>query len=480
MSSFGPEVADVPEGWGACPLPEVIVLGPPKPPAGSLDEDASVTFLPMAAVSENGKIVAPQTRPFGQVRKGYTAFAEGDVLLAKITPCFENGKAAIATALVNGLGFGSSEFHVLRSKGALHPKFVFHYFHQPQFRVQAAERMSGTAGQARVTSEFMKEVAIPIPPLSEQRRIVAKIEALLAEVDAARERLAKVPAILKRFRQSVLAAACSGRLTEEWREGNVSPASDATGSGNLPRGWSLRDLESVCASDRPISYGVLKPGPFQEGGIPLLRITDMVGGSCRVAGAHRISRSLSDEYRRTQLTGGEVVVSLVGTIGRVALVTPDCKGANVHRNLGVIAPSDKAFPAFLTFALQSRAVQQQISEVTGGANQPLLNLRDVRRLQIPLPPLDEQKEIARRVEALFKVADSIEKQVATATARADKITQAVLAKAFRGELVPTEAELAREEGREYEPASVLLERIAKERATSGPKDSKKRPKRDAA
>ncbi len=115
----------VPEGWLLTTLSEVCEINPPKPPKNALSADAPVTFVPMPAVDEEkGAITAPQTRPFAEVRNGYTAFRENDVIMAKITPCMENGKAAIAQGLTNGLAFGSTEFHVLRSTGVVLPEML--------------------------------------------------------------------------------------------------------------------------------------------------------------------------------------------------------------------------------------------------------------------------------------------------------------------------------------------------------------------
>jgi type I restriction enzyme S subunit len=171
-----------------------------------------------AVDADQGAITTPQTRAFKDVRSGFTAFRDGDVIVAKITPCMENGKAAVCRGLKNGYGYGSTEFHVLRPTSAVLPEFIYHYVRQESFRREAAENMTGSVGQKRVPVNYMQSVHIPLPPLAEQKRIVAKLEELLARVNAARDRLAKLPTILKRFRQSVISAACSGRLTEQWRE----------------------------------------------------------------------------------------------------------------------------------------------------------------------------------------------------------------------------------------------------------------------
>ncbi|KXS31756.1 MAG: Type I restriction enzyme EcoKI specificity protein [Candidatus Gallionella acididurans] len=127
----------------------------------------------MAAVDEiSGSIADSQVRTFAEVKKGYTHFMDNDVLFAKITPCMENGKAAIARSLIGGLGFGSTEFHVLRSNGEVLPDWLFYFVRQPHFRTEAKRNFTGTAGQQRVPTAFLASALVPVPPLEEQHRIV--------------------------------------------------------------------------------------------------------------------------------------------------------------------------------------------------------------------------------------------------------------------------------------------------------------------
>lgn len=211
--------SELPEGWSLSRLSTLCAINPPKISLDVLEPDQTVTFIPMPAVdAEKGAIASPQERPFSEVRRGFTSFKDGDVIMAKITPCMENGKAAIAHDLSNGIGFGSTEFHVLRTKGAVLPEFVYYFIRQRSFRRAAESEMTGSVGQKRVPAAFLESSELPVPPQAEQERIIQKIEQLLARVSVARERLAHVPTILKRFRQAVLVAACSGRLTADWRE----------------------------------------------------------------------------------------------------------------------------------------------------------------------------------------------------------------------------------------------------------------------
>ena len=487
----------MPNGWVNVRLPNLCAVNPPKPRADEVASDTPVTFVPMPAVdADAGAITAPQSRVFATVRKGFTSFRDGDVIVAKITPCFENGKAAICRGLLNGLGFGSTEFHVLRSNGAVTPEYLYHFVRQESFRRDGAENMTGSVGQKRVPADWISSVVIPLPPAAEQKRIVAKVEALLARVSAARERLAKVPTLLKRFRQSVLAAACSGQLTADWREqhpeandsediiGTIERLHKAAGGhkqGNaaspteeahdlsidaLPSCWRMTDLRTAVCPDRPITYGILKPGPDTPGGIPYVRVADFPNDRLSLNGMRRTTPEIDKAYSRARLRQGDILLSIRGTVGRVCVVPPELTNANITQDTARLSIQPSLNTCFIMWFLRAAPTQKRMQKAIKGVAVRGINIGDVRALQVPVPPLAEQQEIVRRVEALFALADKIEARVEAATARVEKITQAILAKAFRGELVPTEAELAREERREYEPASVLLERIRANRAAN--------------
>ena len=150
----------------------------------SLDEDLEVTFVPMAAVDEEtGTIASPEVKPLGDVRKGFTPFLQGDVIFAKITPCMQNGKSAIAQSLVNELGFGSTEFHVLRPGPVVLSQWLWYFVRQRSFREEARRHFRGSAGQQRVPATFVEQHKIPLPSLEQQRRIVSRIQERLKRVN---------------------------------------------------------------------------------------------------------------------------------------------------------------------------------------------------------------------------------------------------------------------------------------------------------
>jgi type I restriction enzyme S subunit len=189
------------------PLTKAVALNP-KPERGSLSDDLEVSFVPMAAVeAATGRIGTSTVRKYGEVKKGYTFFREGDVLFAKITPCMENGKMAVARGLRNGIGCGSTEFHILRPRPGVDPHYVYHFVSSARFRAQAAHHMTGAVGQKRVPAYFLEQCEIPLPDLEEQRRIVTEIEKQFSRLDEAVANLKRVKANLKRYRTAVLKAA---------------------------------------------------------------------------------------------------------------------------------------------------------------------------------------------------------------------------------------------------------------------------------
>ena len=210
-------LGELPAGWEKAELSEICLVNPTIDKSAIAD-DLAVSFVPMPAVeAENGAVDVSATRKFGDVKKGYTPFREGDVLFAKITPCMENGKMAVVPALHNGLGFGSTEFHVLRAHPGISPQFVYYFVSGRAFRHVAEHNMSGAVGQRRVTTPYLSACKIPVPPTTEQHRIVAKIEELFSELDQGVASLKTARDQLKVYRQSLLKNAFEGKLTAAWR-----------------------------------------------------------------------------------------------------------------------------------------------------------------------------------------------------------------------------------------------------------------------
>lgn len=177
----------LPEGWRWVRLGDVCELNPRRPPLPGRHDEAPTSFVPMSGVDDQlGVVARPEVKAFGAVRKGYTYFTEGDVLFAKITPCMQNGKHAIANELVDAIRFGSTEFHVIRPGPDVTSAWVHHFIRQPAVLQDATAYMTGAVGQQRVPQNFLASVRLPLPPLAEQRRIAAILGEQLAAVERAR------------------------------------------------------------------------------------------------------------------------------------------------------------------------------------------------------------------------------------------------------------------------------------------------------
>jgi type I restriction enzyme S subunit len=184
--------------------------------------------------------------------------------------------------------------------------------------------------------------------------------------------------------------------------------------GEIPEDWNTVELDKIIECGRTISYGVLKPGDYTESGVPLIRIVDIrdnkINGS--ISGFHRISKELDHQYRKTKLEGNEILISLVGTVGNIAVAEQEHIGMNVHRNIGIIPIDEKkSIKQFGAYCLQSNIIQKNIKAKTIGSNQPLLNLEDVREIKVFYPPLREQQEIALILSSLDEQIENTDKLI---------------------------------------------------------------------
>ena len=224
IKSIVPITNDLPGGWDWTTLEAVSDLNP-RIDKQSIDDDLEVTFLPMKNVEElSGKIDLSETKRFSELkRKSYTPFRDGDILFAKVTPCMENGKIAIAHDLKNGIGFGSTEFHVIRLLEGQSKQFFFFYFLQQKFRQEAKRAMTGAVGLLRVPTGYMRKVPIPLPPLLEQQAIVSEVESRLSVADEVEKTITAELKRAEQLRQSILKKAFSGKLVPQ--APNDEPAS---------------------------------------------------------------------------------------------------------------------------------------------------------------------------------------------------------------------------------------------------------------
>jgi type I restriction enzyme S subunit len=294
----------------------------------------------------------------------------------------------------------------------------------------------------------VRDIPILLPPLPEQKRIAVKLDTLLARIDACRDRLDKVPNIIKQFRKSVLAAATSGKLTEDWR--------DELSVNNLFSEGNQIRLGSVCKLVNGFAYS---SKDYVKKGIPLVRISDIDGKMAQPSADIFVPEEMYDE--KFLVRSGDILVAMsgatTGKVGRYESILPALQNQRVG-NLKISKP-EKIIDGYRDLILMASS-EMILASAYGGA-QPNISSKDIENFEMFLPTNEEQTEIVRRVEKLFALADRLEARVKTARAKVDSLTPSTLAKAFRGELVPQDPN--------DEPASVLLERIREVKESVLPK-----------
>jgi type I restriction enzyme, S subunit len=402
-------------GWQTRPLADVCEIKPPKAEArGRVTADALVSFAPMEDLGIDRKFLnASQTKPLASVVGSYTYFADGDVLLAKITPCFENGKLGIAADLNNGIGFGSSEFIVFRPSTSLDKEFLYYFLARPEFRIEGAARMGGAVGQQRVPKEFIESYPIPVPPIIDQKRIVGILDEAFEGIATAKanaeKNLENARALFESYLDSVFT-----------RRNN---------------GWPEKRLEEVVDDTCTLSYGIVQPGHEIPNGLPVVRPTDLTAKVIRLEGLKRIDPRLAASYRRTEMHGGEILLCVRGSTGTVSVASTELSGANVTRGIVPIRFERSLLTQdFGYYLMTSGEIQKQIREKTYGAALMQINICDLRQVTLFVPPLKEQKAIVGNLDNLSSGTQRLANLYQRKLAVLEALKKSLLHQAFTGNL----------------------------------------------
>jgi type I restriction enzyme S subunit len=398
--------------WHKKKLSEVCMIRPPKSEAKrNISSTDLVSFVGMEHLGIKEKTVVPSVeKTFEEVSGSYTYFAENDVLLAKITPCFENGKLGIAKNLTNGIGFGSSEFIVFRAGTQICNEWLYYFLSRADFLVEGAKNMSGAVGHKRINKEFIESYEIPVPPIAIQKKIVAKLDAIFSEIDkatAAAEANAKNAEALF---QSYLAQVFESP-DDEWNVselGKITKFIDYRGKTPTKTSTGVRLITA-----KNVKFGFLNKEPYEF--------------------------IAEDHYEAWMTRGipkkGDVLFTTEAPLANVAQLDTDEKVVFAQRLIILQPQKDVIDGEFLKFCLLSRKVQHQIISKGTGATVKGIKASLLKLIPIEYPSIKKQKEICQTLSNIKRESSNLAECYTRKAATLNSYKYSTLKQAFSGDLV---------------------------------------------
>ena len=437
---------NIPESWEWTRIGNVFQINP----RNNLPDELETGFVPMALLSDGFcSRHSYEPKKWKDIKNGFTHFANNDIVIAKITPCFQNRKSAVVTGLPNGFGAGTTELHVLRdnTKELFMPYFLLICKTQA-FIQNGVKNFSGTAGQQRIGKDFISKYLIPVPPVSEQERIVQRLhllEPLLISYENAYDSIANqqknFPAQLKR---SILQYAVQGKLVSQnpadepaaillehiraekeqlikegkikrdkhesviFRRDNsyyeqvdgIERCIDDELPFEIPKIWEWTRLSTIAKvlGGKRIPAG--RKLTAENTGHVYIRVSDMKDGTVIQNGLLYVPEDIFNSISKYIIKKEDVFITVAGTIGRIGKIPPELDGANLTENADRLVFSSLN-QDWMIFLLQSSFIQNQIAEVTTKVGQPKLAIARIEKLLIPLPPLNEQTRIVEQIAVIF-------------------------------------------------------------------------------
>jgi len=385
-------LGDVPSHWSVKRLRFLCRTNPPKSEIAHLSKGTIVSFLPMERIGEDYTLLLQEAKTLAEVEQGYTYFRDKDVIVAKITPCFENGKGALCHELVNGIGFGTTELHVIRAGHDIYPAFVAYLTMSRSFRLLGEASMKGAAGQKRVPDDFINDFIVPLPPLAEQHAIAAFLDHETAKTDAL---------IVKKERQIELLREKQKALVSYTVMKGLDPSAPTRDSevewlGNIPSHWETKRIRDVSLSLQTGPFGSqLHSGDYIPDGIPVINPSHMKNGHIYPDRECAIDDHTWSRLAQHRLHQGDIVFARRGELGRCALVTSQEEGWLCGTGSLRMRPNQNVVdPLYLNWLFSTKGIGEWLSLESVGATMENLNTSILGRVPLPVPPIDEQRVIA--------------------------------------------------------------------------------------
>ena len=399
---------EVPDGWKSVPVSELFCLNPKS----EITDDTSVGFIPMACVNDgfsgNHQF---EKRIWKEVKKGYCHFQNGDIGIAKISPCFENLKSTIFQNLPNNYGAGTTELVILRPLN-IHAKFYLYLFKSQWYISEGTKYFKGVVGQQRVHKGIFTDLQIPLPPLTEQYRIVAEIEKWFALIDQIEQGKADLQTAIKQTKSKILDLAIHGKLVPQ--DPNDEPAiellkrihpdfipCDNGHYENLPSGWAMCKLSDLCRIENGFAFS---SNDYKTQGIPLVRISNIIHNTIDITDCAYIEGVTDNKFK---ISKGDLLIAMSGaTTGKMG-VYPFDETAYLNQRVGNIKILNKSLlsPDYRNTYMQSKV--DEILKIAYGGAQPNISASVIGNFDFPLPPYKEQIRIVETVQRIFGQLDVI-------------------------------------------------------------------------
>jgi type I restriction enzyme S subunit len=424
-------LGEIPCAWKLFRLRFVVDTSVTKKEVRELGPETEVSFVPMEAVGEYGGLMLDGRKPLTAVVDGYTYFRDGDVVVAKITPCFENGKGALAEGLCNGVGFGTTELHVLRPSEHVDKRFLLYLTFSDHFRRIGTASMYGAGGQKRVSDDFIRDFRHPLPCLPEQRAIAAFLDRETTKIDGLVARKQRLIELLQEKRTALITCAVTRGL-----DPNV-PMKDSGVEwlGEIPAHWEINRIKDLSRFVTSGSRGWAEH--YSDEGALFLRIGNLRTASVDLdlSDVQRVTPPPGAESERTRVRVGDVLISITALIGAVGVVPEEVVTGFVNQHLALVRISNRQVrPRWLGYCVLSRVGQEQLRAELYGGTKDGLNLDDIRSLTILLPPTDEQDRLTKFLDDAARQIDVLISKIVEAIDRLKEFRTALISTAVTGKI----------------------------------------------
>jgi type I restriction enzyme, S subunit len=400
----------------------------------ALGPDAFVSFVPMDAVGEHGGLTLTSEKQLDEIGNGYTYFADGDVVIAKITPCFENGKGALAANLTNGVAFGTTELHVVRSGPEIDPRFIFYISISDHFRKTGESEMYGAGGQKRIPETFIKDFMIAFPHRDEQITIANYLDRKLEKIDAVVANKRRLLELLEEQRLAVI----THSITRGLNSSAQMKDSFIEWLGPIPAHWSLKKIKYMVSR----VVDCIHTTPHYDGDLmyPAVRTADVERGRLLLNQVRLVSEEVYlERIARLRPIEGDILYSREGERFGLAALVPRNLSLCLGQRMMMFRALPAVNPAYLMWALNSAAIFQQVVLHTGGSTSPHVNIGDIINFFVPCPPAEEQNSISRHIETQCSKIDALAAEIRLAVGKLAEYRSALITDAVTGNIDVREA-----------------------------------------